>query len=46
MSSTEAEWETCVDCNSYDDVTRSDTFMMKFEDDLWLCGLCAEERGL
>lgn len=35
--------ETCVDCNSYDDVTYDDTFMNKVED-VWLCELCAENR--
>lgn len=35
--------ETCVDCNSYDDVTYDDTFMSKVGD-VWLCTICAESR--
>lgn len=35
--------ETCVDCNSYDDVTYDDTFMNKVGD-VWLCAMCGESR--
>lgn len=35
--------ETCVDCNSYDDVTFDDTFMSKVGD-VWLCAMCGESR--
>lgn len=38
--------ETCIDCNAYDDTLQEDSFMMQFGDDMWLCALCAEERGL
>ena len=36
--------KTCEDCNIYDDVDQEDTFMYSFGSELWLCGICAEER--
>lgn len=38
--------EICIDCNSYDDVTQYDSFMIPFGDDEWICQLCEEARGI
>lgn len=41
-----ATFETCIDCNIYDDVDQVDTFMRPFGDDAWICGMDAEARGI
>lgn len=38
-------WQTCLDCNIYDDMSKDDTFMRPFGDDDFICELCAEKRG-
>ena len=38
--------QTCADCNSYDDADQPDSFMHPFGDDMWLCDLCREARGI
>lgn len=40
----EEQWESCEDCNVYDNVLEEDTFMYNFGSDGWLCGICAEYR--
>ena len=42
---TEMQIESCIDCNSYDDVEEFDSFMRPFGD-YWICEICAEERGI
>lgn len=37
-------FEYCEDCNSYDDISQPDTFLMPFGDGDYICTLCAEER--
>lgn len=41
------DWDAvrdCIDCNSYDDTSKPDTFLMPFGDEEYICTLCAEER--
>lgn len=38
--------QTCLDCNSYDDMDMEDSFMMPFGDDEYICQICAEARGV
>lgn len=41
-----ATFETCFDCNIYDDVEQEDTFMRPLGGDAWICLLDAEARGI
>ena len=43
---TMATFETCIDCNIYDNVDQVDTFMRPFGDDAWICDMDAEARGI
>lgn len=38
--------QTCEDCNSYDDADQPDSFMHPFGDEMWLCDICREKRGV
>lgn len=36
--------QSCIDCNSYEDVNQPDRFLEPFGDNYWICPQCAEKR--
>lgn len=36
--------QSCLDCNSYEDVNQPDRFLEPFGDNCWICPQCAEAR--